>query len=127
MKTENAAPRPSADNVLFLGQARDELARELAKTLTRVVEANLGRDSYFILVHAKKHPFIPKMLRTVVTLLSAEPPRMLGTICFRIDNREGRAERLWVLPPDIPRPMSLIGPEYVSGVAKGAMGMPIIY
>lgn len=127
MKKGSAAPRPSADSVLFLGQARCELARELAKTLTNVVEANMGRDSYYILVHAKKHPFIPKMLRTVVTLLSAEPPRMLGTICFKIDNRAGRAERLWVLPPDIPRPLSLVSRDFVPGVAHGAAGMPVIY
>lgn len=127
MKTRGWKPRLSADGVLFLGQARDELARELSRTLTAVADANTHRASYFILVHAKRHPFVPRMLRTVVTLLSEEPPKMLGTICFSVDNRAGRAERLWVLPPDIPRPLSLVSGDFVPQVAAGAMGMPVIY
>lgn len=127
MKTSQAKPRISADSVLLLGQARNECAHDLARTLEGVINANMHRASYFILVHAKRHPLIPKALRTVVTLLSQKPPKMLGTICFAIDNRAGRAKRLWVLPPDIPRPLSLAGRDFALDAAAGAAGLPIIY
>ena len=126
MKTKNSQFKPSGDSVLFLGDAREELARELLAILEKVISARSGREAYYILVHSRKHPFMQGVLRTVITILDAQPPKMLGTVCFRVDNRAGRAERLWVLPLDIPRSAALVTSEWAPSVADDVVGIPII-
>jgi hypothetical protein len=64
-----------------------------------------------------------------------EPPRLLGTLCYKVDNRVGTLTRLWVLPLDVPFPDHLVSehadsPESRLGawnINDDSKDLPIVY
>ena len=98
--------------MIRIGDIRNELGLDLRKALEKVISRMEGRrEPYFILVYAMLEE--PNIIRTKVMILDNEPPRMLGTICYRADNKKGQLIRLWVLPLDIDRPPELIDEEAI--------------
>ena len=53
--------------------------------------------------------------------------RIIGTKCYKINNRKGKIERLWSLPLDIPRDPSIVTDETIDEVAKSSRNLPIVH
>ncbi len=105
-----------------LGELMRELQIDLKKTLEGVIERFQAKQNpYYVLVYAAEgldvHPakgstpkdeklFTPfedkTIIRTRVIITDHEPPRMLGTLCYKVDNQKGQLWRLWALPLNIP-------------------------
>ena len=92
-----------------IGEVRAEMEEELRKSLEHVINQKSNYPHpYWILVHSK-----PRDMRhltptahageTHIITMSHEPPMMIGTICYKVDNRLGAMWRLWNVPLDIPR------------------------
>ena len=65
------------------------------------------------------------IVRTKLILLDKKPPKMLGTLCYFVNNRIGKAEKIWALPLDhdvIWEPSD----EIVEEVVSSAKGLPIL-
>jgi len=90
------------------GEFRNELARDLQNNLERMVNRFKGEKSYWILVYATN---LSANIQTKIIRLSQCPPKMLGTMCYFVDNKKGQLRRLWVLPLDIPRDPGVIDLE----------------
>lgn len=121
-------PSPfSSDNTLLMGDARQMMGGEVMGRIRRIVDQNQDRKAYFLLVASRIDPMDATTIRTVILLSSARPPRMLGTMCFFIDNKKGRAERLWILPLDRPSVIKAPPAEFVPEIARAAKGIPIIH
>jgi len=115
-------------SALLIGDARQDFGRDLYRTLEKVVNDNQNRALYWILVATKPLRNDPHQIMSRVIICPHEPPKMLGTICWKISNKSGRAERLWVLPLDIPRMIETVDPgQFVPEVARAAEGMPILH
>jgi hypothetical protein len=85
---------------------------------------HLGR--YYIFVHAKT--FDTDTIFSKVVILHRRPPKLLGTVCYEIDNRAGMQRRLWVLPLDFPLPEQFLSDKAAPrAILESAQGMPIIF
>lgn len=113
------------DSAMMTGVVRQGMSEDFRNTLTEIVIKNQRQASpYWILAHTKPSPMDKTIVKTTFTLLSECPYKMLGTMCFYVDNQKGMMERLWVLPLDAPGvPCGEIVPE----VADAAKGMPILH
>lgn len=60
------------------------------------VKGFLGKQGKLMKVDGKT------VIRTRIIVMDAEPPRILGTMCYKVDNQKGQLLRLWALPQDIP-------------------------
>lgn len=108
---------------LVIGDVREELARDTMKQVEKVVNEKMHLPSYYLLIAAKN--FGKDIKTTVITMLEY-PPKMLGTICYKIDNKRGVAERLWTLPLNVVMPEGLVeSGEVVEGIIDSGKGMPI--
>jgi len=108
-----------------IGEFRDNLARDLQQSLQRIIDRFSKKDSYWLLVYATS---IENNVQTKIMRLSQCPPRMLGTMCYYVDNKKCQLKRLWVLPLDIPRDPDTI--DFESGleeIAKSAGAEVIVY
>jgi len=56
----------------------------------------LGKQGKLMKIDGKR------VIRSRIVLRSYKPRRILGTMCFKVDNQKGQLLRLWVLPQDIP-------------------------
>lgn len=82
------------------GDVREDLARHLGDILGYIVSRKMDLDvPYYILVHA--NVLDTNIIFTKVVTMLRRPIPMLGTICFKIDNRLGAWEKMWVLPLDV--------------------------
>jgi hypothetical protein len=85
---------------------------------------HLGR--FYILIHAKT--FDTDTIFSKVVILHRQPPKLLGTVCYEIDNRMGTQRRLWVLPLDFPAAEQLLTEELAPrSVLESSRGMLIAY
>ncbi|MBI9081489.1 MAG: hypothetical protein JEY79_17325 [Pseudodesulfovibrio sp.] len=117
--------RFSPDNTLLMGDARQMMGREVLDLVCKVIDDNQTKSAYYILVSSRQNPMDERQIKTTILLSSVGPPRMLGTMCFYIDNKAGRAKRLWVLPLDRPSQIIVPGAEFVPEIARQARYMPI--
>lgn len=111
--------------IIEIGEMRNQLALDLQRDLERVINKNKKDSSYFLLVYAN---MVDNDICTKIMKLHTRPPKMLGTMLYRVDNDKGQLRRLWCLPLDLPR-----SPEYISieegleEVMKSAEGVAIAY
>ena len=104
-----------------LGLLREELGKDLLRTIEEIISrfAKKGKP-YYILVYSDigldVHPgdaMAPQgkvmrvdgktVIRTKCMVIDQIPPdTMMGTMGFRVDNKRGTLERLWVLPQNDP-------------------------
>lgn len=109
-----------------IGEIIPSMVEELEKGLLAAIEKNRHRrEPYYILYTADWYKN-GEQLRTVFRPSDKCPPKMLNTICWKIDNKRGRCEEMWILPKDAP-----IQPILTDGVsesiAEAAKGLPLIY
>lgn len=130
---------------LLLGDIRNELHNDLQKVLEKVILSRENKPNYWILVYqnrenlsgqearGKEQPGKTQMvtgtdlINTKIVLMSEQPPKMLGTMCWYVDNTRGKLIREWVLPLDRPRDEQFISDEHVKEVFDSAQGVPIIW
>ena len=119
----------SADAVL-VGDVRDEMGKDMLRAVEKAVLKNQSRNKpYKILIHANVRRGLSNAIKTTVMVFkrNAKIPKMLGTICYEIDNRKGTIDRKWILPLDIPRSSGIITGDSVQDIAEDAKGMPILH
>lgn len=94
---------------ILIGNAREDFAREDMKVLRDRVE-HYGREykrkpsmyrRMWFLLFAKYDPFIHGIVTKIMSF-NQPPPKAVGTMCFYVDYKECKGERLWVLPQDLP-------------------------
>lgn len=83
----------------------------MEEALRQVMEYIINRKQhlshYWVLIHAKTYD--SDHIFSKVVILPQCPPKMLGTICYEINNLSGTQRQLWVLPADFDIPL-----EYLS-------------
>ena len=109
---------------LVIGDLREELARDTILNLEKVINANKRREKYYLLVHAGN---FGKNIKTTIMISEKEPPKLLGTICLKVNNVKGRIDRLWVLPYDIPKDDGDLSSVGIEEVFKSVKGIPLKY
>ena len=117
----------SSDNTLLLGDARQMMGAEIMERIRHIVDKNQHKKAYYLLVASRVNPLNKQQIKTTILMSTFRPPKMLGTICFYIDNRKGRAKRLWILPLDRPSIIKAPPAEFVPEIARAAKGMPILH
>ena len=84
------------------------------------------REPYFLLFTADWYANKTK-LKAVFSPREKKPPVMLNTMCWKIDNKSGSVEELWVLPKDAPVDQSTPLGDCDEGLIKVAKHLPLIY
>lgn len=119
--------RPSA---ITFGDARKQMASDLLKNLTKVIEdkADYGRP-YWLMVHATIDMGVPghRTIKEKIIILPEKPKiKYIGTCLFRIDPVRGDATTEYVLPLDIPA-LAGIAPESPRNgqVCMDSKGLPV--
>lgn len=109
-----------------IGEIIPSMVEEMEKGLLACIAKNQHRrEPYYILYTADWYRN-GEELRTVFRPSDKCPPKMLNTICWKIDNKSGRCEEMWILPKDAPiQPVKTDGVS--ESIAEVAAGMPLIY
>jgi hypothetical protein len=84
------------------------------------------REPYYILFTADWYANETQM-KCVFSPRDRKPPMMLNTMCWEINNKNGRVKELWVLPKDAPTDPTLPLGEVDEGLIKVAKHLPLIY
>ena len=85
-----------------IGMMRTLLAQDFMRQMEKLINDNQKKDIYWILVHSDMDATTGKIW-TKFLIMDREPPKMLGTMVYYVDNKIGQLRKLWVLPRDIPR------------------------
>lgn len=96
---------------LTFHEARNEMTIDLKAEIAKIVEKRKVEPNYYILVASQVNNFDPNVIDNKLILLKEEDkPKMpiIGTILYYVNNRQGKLERIWVLPRDIIQPESTI-------------------
>ena len=117
----------SPDSTLLMGDARAMMGKEVMDKIRKVVDSNQNKKPYYLLVASRQDPMDQRRIKTTILLSRGRPPKMLGTMCFYIDNQKGRAKRLWVLPLDRPSIIKAPPAEMVPEIAAAARHLPIVH
>jgi len=108
------------------GELLPSMTQNFEKAFEYAIEKNKHRrEPYYILATGNWYKN-GEQLRMTVSPRSERPPKMLNTMCWRIDNKTGECKQLWVLPLDAPTQPIEPGPVSES-IAESAQGIPIIY
>lgn len=107
-----------------------DAAYGMEESLRQIVEYVINQkqhlSKYHILIHAKTYD--TNTIFSKVVVMIPKPPKLLGTVCYEIDNRRGTQRRLWVLPLDFPVPDGLLTDEQVpESILRSAQGMLILH
>lgn len=108
------------------GDIRKELAKDCIRAIERIINANLHRTDYYILVFSK---WFEGNIVTKFVLLPRSIWPLLGTMLIYINNKAGKAKLVYSLPQDIPLPDNIFSKdsvEKVFDIAKKSQ-TPIVY
>lgn len=127
VKSDNMAVGSVAAAKLFeAGEKLSSMCAEFQEGLEECIAQNEHRrEPYWILFHASWKADNTQ-LHNVFSPRDTKPPKMLATMCFKINNRKGTCKTEWILPPDAPTQVTPKEPV-CEVIAEGAMDMPIIY
>ena len=105
-----------------IGEVIPMMVEEMEKGLLACISKNQHRrEAYWILYTANWYKN-GEQLRTTFTPFPQCPPRLLNTMCWKIDNVAGRCEEVWILPLDAPiQPVKTDG--IIESIAEAAQGM----
>lgn len=106
-----------------------DAAFAMEESLRQILDYILARKGhlrrYYVLIHAKT--FDTDVIFSKVVILHHRPPKLVGTVCYEIDNVAGTQRRLWVLPLDFPVPPELLTDRTVpQAILESARGMLIL-
>lgn len=99
---------------LTIGELRSEFGDEHKKTLINIIDSHQHiEEDYYVLVYAKKNPLLEAVIDEKFIILTRKQAnavlekqgKMLGTMMYKVDNKEGDIERLYILPLDRPLDM----------------------
>ena len=114
-----------------MGDVRDQMALDLQRMVDGIIRTRKDDRPYYILVHGRPASPGSNEILTKIIITYQEPPKLQATLCYRVDNREGIVERLWVLPLDIPRTDLVHNQgdhgEIVEEVYRSAQGQLILH
>ncbi|MDD3493451.1 MAG: hypothetical protein PHZ19_08165 [Candidatus Thermoplasmatota archaeon] len=85
------------------------LEADLRRQLEYILSAKAKLPEYYIWIVAKQ--VAPGVIHTCIRTTLRQPPKVLNSICYHVNNRFGLLKQLWVAPLDLPVPDSLILPE----------------
>jgi len=112
-----------------VGELLPSIGKDFVEGLKKCIQEHKHRrEPYWILHHAEwRWNGICDELRHTFAPMGIRPPRMLNTMCWYVDNKSGRLEVLWVLPPDAPIPDFGETGQFDETLINSSKGMPIIY
>ena len=110
-----------------IGEIIPSMVEEMEKGLLAAIEKNSHRFEPFFILFTADWYRNGEELRTTLTPFDKCPPKMLNTICWRIDNRIGECREMWVLPKDAPIQPVILDGRVNESIVKAAVGMPLIY
>ena len=115
--------RPSK---LTIGEARNQLMHDLSAKLEKTINSNPWKKHkrYYILVHAKMVG-LTQMQEKIMPMTFKPKHKLIGTMLFHVDNKKGKFETVWVLPPDHPKDESLLTGKASERVIQDAQGLPV--
>ena len=105
------------------------VGEEFEKGLAACMQENgHRREPYWILFHAQWLEDHSKM-NLVFAPRATKPPRMLNSICYRVDNVAGSLDNEWTLPADAPAAVvpgkGDLDSDICIEIAEQSMGMPL--
>jgi len=121
---------------LTFGGVREQMSRDLLSNLTEVINRKSDYPKpYWLMVYANIDMGVPggKVIKERIIILPQAPDtKYIGSLLFRIDNKNADAEMVWNLPLDIPTPGILytepgknFKPAGSVTIAESAKGVPI--
>ena len=117
---------------LLFGDVRTQMKNDLLDTLTQVVDKKSDYEGvYYIMVYASLDMGVAghKAIKEKILILPQKPlTKYIGTLLFKVDNKNSDATLEWCLPLDIPMPANLLTEKEVGGarVLYDAKGLPIL-
>jgi len=109
---------------LIVGDMRQELGQDLMRTIEKVISEKEHLSQYYMLIVAKNYG---KDIKTTIMTMLQMPPKMLGSMCYSINNKRGTLKRLWILPLNFTMPEGLVDAgEPIKEIIESAKGMPIV-
>lgn len=87
----------------LLWSVREALEQNEAKMLQSIVDRpdQKLRKTYYILKHSNWTGHDMTQMKSTYMLRSSLPPKMFGTVLWKVDNEKGTIERVWELPLDV--------------------------
>ena len=80
--------------------------------MERLVNDYKDKPNYYVLVVSHSDHYNADIIRTKLILLKEKPAQpMVGTMLYYVDNRQGRLERIYVLPRDVVRPEGTVAED----------------
>ncbi len=93
-----------------VGDFSTAAAKQAQIIVEKIVNNNSRQDTpYYILmamqgVAPNEMLFTGQKPKVLFKTSFIKPPKMLNTICWKVENKKGRIELLWCLPIDMPMP-----------------------
>jgi hypothetical protein len=85
----------------LLWDVRSALEEKEANMMQDIINKNKNKDSYYVQVCANWTTNACDEMKTTYILRSEEPPKMLGSKLYKIDNKKGSIIKEWELPMDV--------------------------
>jgi len=113
--------------LIEVGEIIPLMVEKMHEGLAKCIQDNAHRRRPYWILYTADWYRCGEELRDTFTPYQRCPPRMLNTIAWYIDNKQGRCEQLWVLPKD--GPIEDFGETGVfdETLIESSKGIPIIY
>ncbi len=85
----------------LLWDVRSAMEQGEADMLQSIIDKNRSKESYYIFKHSNWTNHDCNVMKSSYLLFSQKPPKMLGTVLWKVDNKKGTLERIWELPLDV--------------------------
>jgi hypothetical protein len=128
-KVSSIVKAPSG--AVTFGDVRSQMASDLLATLTEVINKKSDYPgTYYILIYSHidvAHRGGNAIKERIMILPEKPKQKYLGTILFKIDNKNADAELEWILPLDIPMPDFIRPDQSKTGrILTDVRGIPLI-
>jgi len=90
------------ERMIEVGELIPSLAAVMQAKLEKAIEKNKHRREPYYILYTASWFRNDTELRQVFSPRAKKPPKMLNTICWRINNISGEIKQLWCLPLDAP-------------------------
>ena len=118
---------PFGNRLIEVGQIVPLMGNKLFEGLQKVCVDNAHRTEVYWVLYTADWYMNGEQLKDSFTPWGKKPPKMLNTICWRVDNVTGRFDEEWVLPPDAPIQITDETNEFDDMLIESSKGIDIIY